>query len=157
MIHIYEFPNMTEAKFTSRENLAFWKLFLTANNIEMHIYSKTGISRISNLHFSPTATNISLRMFVTKIPKKKQRPELKRQVPSDAPRLPPPAPTRCMSFVGGQPAVLRLEPSQPLCLFAPPAHPNNQELWAFLIPRTKSMKAEVELATATIRYSNTAR
>lgn len=34
-------------------------------------------------------------------------------------------------------------------------HPNNQPLWAFLIP-TQSQRSQVELPTAAIRYSNTA-
>lgn len=37
----------------------------------------------------------------------------------------------------------------------PLTHPNNQKLWAFLIP-TQSQWSQVELATAPIRYSNTA-
>lgn len=37
----------------------------------------------------------------------------------------------------------------------PLTHPNNQPLWAFLIP-TQSQWSQVELATAAIRYSNTA-
>jgi len=37
----------------------------------------------------------------------------------------------------------------------PLSHPNNQPLWAFLIP-TQSQGSQVELATAAIRYSNTA-
>lgn len=36
----------------------------------------------------------------------------------------------------------------------PLTHPNNQPLWAFLIP-TQSQWSQVELATAAIRYSNT--
>lgn len=36
----------------------------------------------------------------------------------------------------------------------PLTHPNNQKLWAFLIP-TQSQWSQVELATAMIRYSNT--
>lgn len=37
----------------------------------------------------------------------------------------------------------------------PLTHPNNQPLWAFLIP-TQSQWSQVELATGEIRYSNTA-